>query len=178
MAEKTTIARPYAQAVFAIAREQGDLAGWSDMLGLAAAVASDPDMAAMIDSPRLPREQVVDIILDICGDKLNDTGRNMIRVLAENGRLTLLPEIAALYEIDRARAEGTLEAEVVSASELTGEQKAVIAEALKRRLGREVTLNCSVDASLLGGAVIRAGDLVIDGSAVSKLNRLASALLH
>lgn len=178
MAENTTIARPYAQAIFAVAQQQGDLAGWSAMLGLAAAVVSDPQMAALIDSPRVSNAQVVEIMLDICGDNLNDTGKNVVRVLADNDRLTLLPDVAALYEIDRARAEGTIEAEVISATELTDAQQADISSALKRRLGREVSLNCSVDTSLLGGAIIRAGDLVIDGSAVSKLNKLASALLH
>lgn len=178
MAEITTIARPYAQAVFKLASEQKALKRWSEMLGLAAAVASDPEMAKVIDSPRLTGEQVIDIFLAVCGDKLNDAGKNMVRVLADNGRLNLLPDIAALFEIERAQAEGTLEAEVVTAMELTESQKKELAAALKKRLGREISLNVKVDGSLLGGAIIRAGDMVIDGSAVSRLEKLGAELMR
>lgn len=178
MAEKTTIARPYAQAIFTLASEQGSLQGWSDMLALAAAVAADPDMAALIDSPRLTKDQIVDAFLGVCGDKLNDAGKNMIRVLASNDRLELLPEIAELYEEARAEAEGVLHAEVVTAQELTAGQKQDIAAALKRRLGREISLSCVTDSTLLGGAIIRAGDTVIDGSAVGRLDKLSASLLR
>ena len=178
MAEKTTIARPYAQAVFDIAREQGALASWSEMLALAATVAADAEMAQLIDNPRLRKPQVLELFLEICGEGLDPTGQNFIRVLADNGRLALLPEIAQLYEEERAEAEGTLEAEVVSSQPLSEQQKKNIAAALSQRLGRNVSLNCTVDESLLGGAVIRAGDLIIDGSAVAKLQRLSVELMH
>lgn len=178
MAEQTTIARPYAQAVFALAQERNDLKHWSDMLRLAATVASNPDMAALIDNPRVEREQTVEVFLDICGDGLNDYGKNLIRVLAENGRLELLPEIAALYEVERAAAEGTIRAEVTSAQTLTETQRSTIAAGLKQRFGREVTLECKVDESLIGGAVIRAGDMVIDGSVTGKLDRLSHQLMR
>jgi F-type H+-transporting ATPase subunit delta len=121
---------------------------------------------------------VIDIFLAVCGDKLNDAGKNMVRVLADNGRLNLLPDIAALFEIERAQAEGTLEAEVVTAMELTESQKKELAAALKKRLGREISLNVKVDGSLLGGAIIRAGDMVIDGSAVSRLEKLGAELMR
>lgn len=178
MAENITIARPYAQAVFSTAQEQGDLVGWSAMLQFAAAVVSDPDMAALIDSPRFDKSQVAGILIDVCGDKLNDTGKNMIRVLAENDRLEVLPEVAELYEAQRAAVEGTIVAEVISATALNDAQQKSIAEALKKRLGRDVTLDCKTDESLLGGAIIRAGDVVIDGSVVGKLEKLATALAH
>jgi F-type H+-transporting ATPase subunit delta len=178
MAENITIARPYAQAIFSTAQEQGDLAGWSDMVQFAAAVVSDPEMAALIDSPRFDKGQVAEIIIDVCGKKLNDAGRNMIRVLADNDRLEVLPEVAELYEAQRAAVEGTVVAEVISATELNKSQQKSIAEALKKRLGRDVTLECKTDESLLGGAIIRAGDVVIDGSVVGKLEKLASALAH
>ncbi len=177
MAEKTTIARPYAQAIFAIAQEQGALAKWSAMLGLTATVVSDPQVVPLIGNPNVTREQIVDLLFGVCGDNLNDTGKNMVRVLADNGRLNVLPEIAALYEVERARAEGTLEAEVISAAELSSAQQQTIAEALKKRLGREVTLEVTIDASLLGGVIIRAGDLVIDNSAKGKLAKLSHRLL-
>lgn len=178
MAEITTIARPYAQAVFKLASERKELKRWSEMLGLAAAVAADPEMAKVIGNPRFSRSQVVDIFLGVCGERLDELGKNMIRVLADNGRLGLLPEIATLYEIERAQAEGTVEAEVISAMELTDSQKNALAAALKKRLGREVSLNVKVDGSLLGGAIIRAGDTVIDGSATGRLAKLGAELMR
>jgi F-type H+-transporting ATPase subunit delta len=178
MAETITIARPYAQAIFDLAREQGELSGWSEMLALGSAVVSNEEMAALIDNPNISKEQVIDLILDICDDALNETGKNMVRVLADNRRLKVLPEIAELFEIERATAEGTIKAEVISATSLTAEQQQSITSALKKRLGRDVTLECKTDESLVGGAVIRAGDLVIDGSVVGKLERLASELMH
>ncbi len=178
MAEKTTIARPYAQAVFALAQEQKDLKGWSAMLEVAATVAAHPDMVNVLESPRLPKAERVETFLAVCGDALNETGKNLVRVLAENNRLELLPEIAALYEFERAQAEQTLEAEVVSAIELTESQKQAIAAALKKRLSREISLSCTTDASLIGGAIIRAGDLVIDGSAAGRLDKLRAELMH
>lgn len=178
MAEKTTIARPYAQATLALAKEQNALQQWSTMLQFASTVAADEEMAALIASPRLSSEQVAGLFLDICGDKLNEHGKNMIRVLAANDRLDVLGEITALFEIERARSEGTVEAQVISAIELSASQKSNITESLKKRLGRDVTLNCRVDAAIVGGAIIRAGDVVIDGSVIGKLDKLASALKH
>jgi F-type H+-transporting ATPase subunit delta len=178
MAENITIARPYAQAIFSLAQEQSDLKGWSDMLQFAAAVAADPEMVAVIDSPRFDSNQIAELFIDVCGDKLNDAGKNMIRVLAENDRLAVLPEVAELFEAERAAVEGTVVAEVTSATALNDAQQQSIAEALKKRLGRDVTLECKIDESLLGGAIIRAGDVVIDGSVVGKLEKLTSALAH
>jgi len=178
MAETTTIARPYAQAIFSLATEQGDLAGWSEMLAFAAAVAGDAEMAALIDSPTLGRDEVARIFIEVCGERLNDSGRNLIQVLAENDRLPLFPEIAALYALARAEAERTIEAEVITATPISDAQKEKLAAALQRRLGRNVTLDCRVDKRMMGGAVIRAGDLVIDGSVTGKLQQLRSALMH
>jgi F-type H+-transporting ATPase subunit delta len=178
MAENITIARPYAQAIFSLAQEQSDLKGWSDMLAFAAAVAADPEMVTVIASPSFDSSQLADLFIEICGDKLNDAGKNMIRVLAENDRLSVLPEVAELFEAERAAVEGTVVAEVTSATALNDAQQQSIAEALKKRLGRDVTLECKIDESLLGGAIIRAGDVVIDGSVVGKLEKLATALAH
>jgi len=178
MAEKITIARPYAQAVFDLAREQGDFKRWSEMLNLVAEVVAHPDMARLIDDPRVTREQLIGLLLVICDKGLDEAGRNLVRLLAENHRLEMAPEITALYEIERATAEGTVRAEIISASTLTDDQRSDIAAALKRRLGREVTLEARVDDTLLGGAIIRAGDLVIDGSVAGKLERLGGELLH
>ncbi len=176
MAEKSTIARPYAQAVFEMAKSQKDYSGWSESLQLAAAVAADPDMKALIFNPRLSKDQLGELFLGICGKDLGKSAENFIRLLIDNKRLSFLPEIMALYESYRAEAEGTVDAEVISAFKVSKALQAKIAGALKARLGREVNLTCSVDESLLGGAIIRAGDLVIDGSATGQLQKLASAL--
>jgi F-type H+-transporting ATPase subunit delta len=174
--ERTTLARPYAEAVFRLARERQALAPWSEMLGFAAAVVRDPQMSRLIDNPRVPRERFVSFFLDVCGKKIDKDGGNFIRVLVENRRIQLLPEIAELYEALRAGAEARVEAEVVSATAVGAEQLKAIAAALKKRLGRDVTLATRLDPSLVGGIVIRAGDLVIDGSVRGKLDALATHL--
>jgi len=174
--ERTTLARPYAEAVFRLARERQNLAAWSEMLALAAAVARDPQMSRLVDNPRVPRERFVEFFLDVCGKKLDQDGGNFIRLLTENHRLALLPEIATLFEALRADAETRVEAEVVSATAVGAEQLKTIAAALKQRLGRDVTLPTRLDPSLIGGIVIRAGDLVIDGSVRGKLSALATHL--
>jgi F-type H+-transporting ATPase subunit delta len=176
MSELTTLARPYAKAVFEVAQAAGDLAGWSDQLGFMAAVAHDPAIRAFLDNPKLTREAAAQTFIQVCEGHIDDQGRNLIRMLADNGRLILLPGIAALYEVLRAGAEGKVEARVVSARPVSDEQKAAITAALRKRLGREVELVCEVDVDLIGGAVIRAGDLVIDGSLRGRLEKLAASL--
>lgn len=176
MAEKITIARPYAQAVFELARDQGKLAEWSRTLELLSLVVNDSRMEQLLGNPHVSSDQLVQLISDVCGDKLDKHAVSLLRLLAENRRLSLLPELSMHYEALRADAEKTVQAEVVSAFPLGDEQKAAIAASLKRRLGREVQLTCSTDESLIGGAVIRAGDLVIDGSVAAHVDRLASAL--
>lgn len=176
MSELTTLARPYAKAVFEVAQAAGDMAGWSDRLGFMAAVAHDPAMRAYLDNPRLTRDAAAQGFLSVCEGRIDDPGTNLVRLLADNGRLMLLPEIAALYEVMRAGAEGKVGAQVVSARPVSEEQQAHIAAALKKRLGREIELVCEIDEGLIGGAVIRAGDLVIDGSMRGRLERLAARL--
>ena len=178
MAETQTIARPYAQAAFLHASEQHQLKEWSDMLSLLAAIAGDPAIRPLIDSPHLTEQQLADLVIDICGAHLDDKGTNFVRVLADNRRLGLLTDISALYEIQRRDAEGTVLAELVSAYPASEAQQAQVVESLRRRLGREIELTCSTNAGLLGGAIIRAGDLVIDGSVRGKLERLGTALSH
>lgn len=175
MAEKITIARPYAQAVFEIARERGTMPGWSKTLELLAVVVSDPRMEQLLGNPHVSSDQLVALIADVCGEQLGEA-RSLVQVLAENRRLGLLPELRAHYEAMRAEAERTVHAEVVSAFPLTDAQKAGIEASLKKRLGREVQLTCATDETLIGGAVIRAGDLVIDGSVAAHVSRLAGAL--
>ena len=176
MTERTTLARPYAEAVFRLARERKTLKAWSEMLALAAAVAADPKITVLIDNPRVPRNRFVDFFLDVGGKKLDQDAANLVRLLSDNHRLALLPEIAALYESLRAQAENRVEAEVVSASAVNETQLKDIAAALKKRLGRDIDLHTRIDPSLVGGIVIRAGDLVIDGSVQGKLRLLATHL--
>ena len=176
MAERSTIARPYARAAFETARSKKQLAEWSRALMAAAAGVADPAVQGLLGSPKLPKSQLAQIFIELVGQELGDRGANFIRLLAENRRLGLLPEIAQGFEQLRADAERTIEATVRSASPLGDQERAALAQALKKRLDREVTLKCEIDPRLIGGAVIRAGDLVIDGSVRGKLERLGLAL--
>lgn len=176
MAELMTIARPYAKAVFELASEQGKLGAWSDMLKLVSQVASSGELAGIIGNPKIGRDRVGALIIDVCADKLSAEGKNLVKMLAENGRLECACAIFDNFEEMRAEAEKTIDAVVITAFEVDDAQQQKIIAALKKRLGREVSLTCQVDSSLIGGAIIRAGDLVIDGSAAGQINQLATAL--
>jgi F-type H+-transporting ATPase subunit delta len=176
MAETITVARPYAQAAFLFASAHQTLKDWSEMLSLLAVIADDSGMRKLIDSPHVTETQLADLFIQIAGDQIDEKCANFVRVLSANGRLTLLPEIAALFEIQRRNAEGTVQAQLVTAFPASESQQAAIVASLRKRLGREIELSCSTDAGLLGGAIIRAGDLVIDGSVRGKLQRLGTAL--
>ncbi len=176
MAETAAIARPYARAAFAAARSRGQLEQWSELLAFCAAAVRDPMLRAVLDSPRLTRARAAELMERLCAERLTEEGRRFLRLLAERRRLALLPEIARLYEQLRAEAEGSVRAEVISARPLDEAARARLAEALARRLGRRVELEARVDPALLAGAVVRAGDLVIDGSARARLARLAARL--
>ncbi|MEN8107317.1 MAG: F0F1 ATP synthase subunit delta [Pseudomonadota bacterium] len=178
MAESLTIARPYAQAAFLFASQHHTLKDWSEMLQLLAAVAADPQMADMIDNPQLTEAQVADLFIGIGAERFNEKCHNFIRLLAGNRRLHVLPDIAALFEIQRREAEQTVKAELVTAFPASESQQTAVIKALKKRLRRDIELECSTDPVLLGGAIIRAGDLVIDGSVRGKLERLGTALMH
>jgi len=178
MAEAITVARPYAQAAFLFASTQQSLKDWSEMLSLLAAIADDAGMRELLDSPHVTETQLADLFIQVGGEHFNEKCANFIRVLAANGRLDLLPEIAALYEIKRRDAEGTVQAQLITAYPASEAQQTEIIASLRKRLGREVELSCSTDEGLLGGAIIRAGDLVIDGSVRGKLERLGTALMH
>jgi F-type H+-transporting ATPase subunit delta len=177
MAENSTLARPYAEAVFEIANSRNELQAWSDMLQSFSVIVADPQLQALLDNPAISREQVTDLVIGVAGEGVSDLAKNMIKVLASNNRLVLLPEITAQFEVLKADAENALRAEVISAKPVSDAQQQKIAEALKKRLGREIELSCSIDESLIGGAIIRAGDLVIDGSAKGQLEKLSNALM-
>lgn len=176
MAEYTTSARPYARAVYALATESSSVEGWGEALSLLAAVAADASMQELLDKPQLGKEQKAELMLKVLSDKLNPQQQNLVRLMAENGRLRALPEVAHQFEIYRAEAEGKVEAEVISAFALTSEQEQAITETLKSKLGRDVSITTSTDESLIGGVVIKAGDTIIDGSMKSQLESLAITL--
>ncbi|MDJ0860661.1 MAG: F0F1 ATP synthase subunit delta [Gammaproteobacteria bacterium] len=177
MAELTTLARPYAVAVFRIAQEKGEVELWSDMLKFLADVASDATMKGLIADPRLEASKLAEVVVDVAGGRLSDTGENLVKVLAEeHGRLGLLPAIAEVYERERAAAEKRQTVEVVSAYAVNPQVKQTISNAMQKRLGCEVELETRVDRSLIGGVVIRAGDTVIDASLRGRLRQLESRL--
>lgn len=176
MAEAITVARPYALAAFDEAHKQGDLKNWSDMLQSLAEAVVNAEVRAAITSPRVARSQLESLMLGLCGGKTSATGQNFIKLLVENQRLTLLPEITELFEVMRAEAEKSVDVVVTSAFDLNDTQKQKISTAMKNRMGREVRLSCKIDCNLLGGIIIRAGDKVIDGSARTQLSELANAL--
>jgi F-type H+-transporting ATPase subunit delta len=177
VAERATIARPYAKAAFEYARNAAALAEWSRGLKAATEIVADPRVAALSKNPQWSDADLASLVTDVAGTRRLDAGmQNFVRVLAENHRLLLLPEIAAHYEDLRADAENTVDVEVISAVALDSAQQAKLAQALSARLKRQVRMQNSVDAALLGGAVIRAGDLVIDGSLKGRLERLGTEL--
>ena len=177
MAELSTLARPYAKAAFEYALAQNDLGGWSKQLTTAATVVASDALKKLLGSPSLTAEQRAQTLLDVCGDELGDKARNFIRVLAENKRLELLPFIQAQFEELKANQEKSVDVDVVSAFALDTELTQRLAQALRGKLQREVTVNASVDSALIGGVLVRAGDVVIDGSVRGRLEKLAQAMV-
>lgn len=178
MAEKQTLARPYAEAVFELAKAQQSLAPWSEMLAFLVAVVADENIQQLASNPRIERARFVDLVLGIGGKNITEEGANFVRLLVENHRLMLLPDIAMQFEILKAEAEKRVDATVTSAFPLEDAQLKQLSEVLKRKFGREVKLTAQTDKNLVGGIVIRAGDIVIDGSVRGRLAELATHLSH
>jgi F-type H+-transporting ATPase subunit delta len=176
MLNRTTLARPYARAVFQVARDAGRLAEWSEALAFASQIASSDEIEQFNGDPRVGREQLLALINDLGGDRFDDQVRNFLKVLMNYDRLELLPEISAQYEFYRREAEARLRVQVSSAMPMSEEESGRLAERLKARFGREIDLDVDVDESLIGGAVIRAGDQVIDGSVRGRLEQLGRQL--
>lgn len=176
MAEKATVARPYAKAAFAFAQEQGRLAEWSGWLARARDVVLSDEFRALGRSPGVQGDQLLELVAGICGPALDAHGRAFLDLLAANGRVDYLPEITARFAELEAEAQNVAEVEVVSATVLDDRQRERLAVALRNRLARDVRLHCSVDPGLIGGAVVRSGDLLIDGSLRGKLERLGTEL--
>lgn len=176
MAESSNIARPYARAVFELAQQQEDLAGWSERLELLAAIAADANVVSLAGNPRVSAGQLEELILGVAADKLNEQAVNLVKLLVRNGRIGILPEVARAYAARRAEAERVIEAEMITATEIDARQREQFTTALQSKLGRKVKLEFGVDRELVGGAVVRAGDWVIDGSVRAQLEQLVGAL--
>lgn len=176
MSEAITTARPYAQAAFEEAQKLADLKGWSEALVSLAEAISHPEVRAVITSPRVAKSKIESLMDGLMGGQAKTQQRNFVRILVDNQRLLLLPEIVALFESLRAEAEKTVNVVVDSAFELSAAQQEKIISSLKARMGREIKLVCKINKELLGGVVIRAGDKVIDGSARTRLGEMANAL--
>jgi F-type H+-transporting ATPase subunit delta len=176
MSDKSTIARPYARAAFAAAEDRGSLATWSEALRTAAMIVTNPAVESLLGNPRMSAKQLADFVIDIGGGKLGTEWHELVLTLAQNRRLALLPQIATLFDELKDEKEGVVDVTVTAATDLNDQQQHTLAAALKRRLKREVRLHTRVDKALIGGAVIRAGDLVIDGSLRTRLERMAFEL--
>lgn len=176
MAELTTLARPYARAAFESALSASALPAWSEALALLAAVSSEQAVQALVASPNQTAEQKSQSIIDVCGDKLSDKQQNFVKILAENARLALLPQISELYELYKANQEKSVDVNVETAFELTDAQLAALESSLKKTLARDVEFSTTVNKELLGGVFVRAGDTVIDASIRGRLEKLAGAL--
>jgi F-type H+-transporting ATPase subunit delta len=176
MQEKLTIARPYAVAAFRFAVEADDVAAWSSMLNTLGMAVSDPGLGRLIGHPRVSDEQLLGLITEVAGAELNDKRRNFVEILIDAERLAFAPEIAALFERRRAAAEGVVEIEISSAYALDDAEQQKISDTVRARLGKECELACEVDPELIGGAVIKIGDSVIDISLRGRLRALEQQL--
>lgn len=176
MAELTTLARPYSRAAFDVAKEDGKLSEWAEALTSASAITSDETIQCLLSSPGLTATQKSDSLSEVLGDSVDQKFKNFLSTLADNKRLMLLPTIKLQFITLKAQQEKSIEVDVSTAFELSASVQEALVTALKKKLEREVSLSTSVDPSLLGGALIRAGDTVIDGSVKGRLAKLAEAM--
>jgi F-type H+-transporting ATPase subunit delta len=171
-----TLARPYAKAAFEFASAAGRIDAWSGMFSLAAVAVEVPQVAELLKNPRLTSESKVQTLVQLLGSDIDEAFRNFVSTLGDNDRLDVLPTIRELFEELKAEAEKTLDVEVQTAFELTPAQLQTLAAALSKRLDRTVNPQQVVNPALIGGVVIRAGDVVVDGSVRGKLSQLAESL--
>lgn len=176
MAEARTIARPYAEAVFKLAKANDTLPAWSDMLQLTAAIAGDERIRALIGNPRVPTKRLNELFLSICGDKLDNEGRNFVLLLVENRRVEILPQVSELFEQLKAQHEGVLEAHIASAFAMSDAQLKDLVTNLEAKFKRKIEAKVSVNPELIGGVKVEIGDEVLDASVRGKLEAMAVAL--
>jgi F-type H+-transporting ATPase subunit delta len=178
MAEPITIARPYAEAAFKLAREQNALVKWSEALASLDAVVGDAQVLACISDPKVSAQQLEGLVLGVIGDRVDGSARNFVQVLVQNGRLELTPQIRAHFENLKREHEGVLEAQIISALAISDEQVKQLVSALETKYQRKVTAKVETDAQLIGGVKIVVGDKVIDATVRGKLDAMAAALAH
>lgn len=178
MASNETVARPYAEAIFDYAREQKSLDKWSDFLNDLATVIKDEQINAVIHSARVDGADVGALVCDVMGHKEGDPFANLIMTMAENERLDIIDDVLTQFETLKTEEEGAVDAVIESAQDVTDEQLKKITKGLEKRLGKKVHITTEVNPDLIGGAIIRAGDLVIDGSVSGKIQRMSSAVTH
>lgn len=176
MSELNSVARPYAKAAFEYALDTKALNEWAQMLQFCAAVVADVDMSALLDNPRVSADNKKSALLSVCAGKLATGGQNFLEMLAANHRLAALPEICALFLFTKAEHEKSAQVQITSASTLSDAEKKLLTDKLSAKWGKTVAATFDVDAALIGGAVIRGNDVVIDGSVRGKLSRLAATL--
>ncbi|SRR5690554_1061640 len=176
MADLTTLARPYAKAAFKLAQEQQAMQQWSVMIQLLSVVSQQEKVQQVLGSPNLTAQQQAQTLIEVCGDALDDSGKNLVKILAEKKRFALLPEISQLFDALKAEAEKTVNVEIISVVSLDSALEKQLAEALKNKLNRTVSISSTIDKNLIGGAIIRAGDTVIDRSVRSRLAKLAEVM--
>ena len=176
MAEISTIARPYAVAAYKLGKEQKALAKWSEMLGFATQVANDVKMQAYINDPKVVASDLQNTFLKVCGDKLNDNAQNLIKVLVEYGRMSILPAITSAFEALKAQDEGTLDARIIAASKPSEAELKDLLKRLEAKFGKKIEADVTIDAELIGGFKIIVGDTVIDSSVKGQLQNLAYTL--
>lgn len=182
MAEPVTIARPYAEAVYKLAREKSTLAGWSDALANLDAVVSDARVQAIISDPNVSAQQLEALVLGVIGNNFEasvaNEARNFVQVLVQNSRLELTPHIRGVYESLKREHEGTLEARVISAMPIGDEQVKALVATLEAKFKRKITAKVEIDSLLIGGVKIVVGDKVIDATVRGRLDAMATALTH
>ena len=176
MIEPTTLARPYARAAFEHARAAGDLAAWQTALTELAAITAEPKVAAAMRDPNQTATQRASTLSGLAGEAAPPAVANLLAIMADNGRLSLLPEVAMLFDQLKQAVESTVAVHVTSAYPLSNAETQQLADTMQEKLARSITLTSETDPSLLGGALIRADDLMIDGSVRGRLNKLAGAL--
>jgi len=178
MANNASIARPYAKAVFDLAQESSSFQGWSTALEKLSAVSTDESFSALVSDPRVGAGKISDLLVELTSDVLPEGGTNFVNLLVQNDRLDSLAGIQQQFEDLVAKAQASINASIFTAKALTEQQRLSLSAALEARLGLKVQLEETVDASLIGGAIVKAGDLVIDGSAKSRIEKLTTALMR
>lgn len=176
MAEAITIARPYAEAIFKLAKKENKLSVWSEMLDVISVVLSDKQINALLNNPRVPAQKLCEIIIELCSKKLDIQAKNLIGVMVNNKRLQVLPQLKVLYEHLRTQYENVIEAKIISAFPLKPDQQEKLVTALRNKFQRKVNVTSVVDSDLIGGVKIEIGDQVIDSSVLGKLAAMTAAL--